>query len=373
MKNILNSFIYVAALSVLPVFAEPSGDRPNATHAWSVHDPNRPDPVKVETKEGKPPSDAKVLFDGTEKCFKENWRGPKGKVPGWKVADGIVTCVPSAGGVRTVEAFGDCQLHLEWKIEKGPDRNFGNSGVIFLDNLYEIQILESSNVAPSRSPWKAANYADGQAGSVYGQNPPMVQPCRKPGEWQTYDIIFHPPIYDGKRLVDPGSATVFFNGVLVQDCFPFQGHTGWCRRYGHASKSSGTIMLQNHGSPVSFRNIWIRSIPSRFADTVNGGLGLKMGDVAALRHKLAGESLALAGKTADVAEKYIRLWESFCYEPDRKTEKMIKALEADCIKAYKERKGTMADNAKRAAFQRFINMLVSGKWISANSPIKKML
>ena len=132
-------------------------------------------------------------------------------------------------------------------------------------------------------------------------------------------------------------------------------------------------MLQNHGSPVSFRNIWVRKIPSRFADTVNGGLGLKMGDVAALRHKLAGESLELAAKTQDPVEKYIRLWESYCYEPDRATAAKIEAAEAAAIAAYREKKGSMANDHHRGAFVRFVNMLVAGKWMSAASPVKKAL
>ena len=374
MKSILKKFIVpAAAAAALGAVAEPSGDRPDATHAWAVHDPNRPDPVKVDAQPGKAPSDAIILFDGTEENFRKNWSDQKGNQTKWKFADGFVTCVPGSGSAQTVESFADCQMHVEWKTPEGGDKSFGNSGVLFLDGLYEVQILESSNVQPSRSPWKEANYADGQAGAVYGQNPPIVQPCRKPGEWQTYDIVFHPPIYDGKRLVDPGSMTVFFNGVLVQDSFPFQGHTGWRRRLPHANKSAGKIVLQNHSSPVSFRNIWLRKIPSRFADTVNGGLGLKMGDVAALRHKLAGESLAQANETEDAVEKYIHLWESHCYEPNRETAAKIKAAEPDCIAAYKAKKGSMASKHRRDAFIRFVDMLVSSGWLTKHSPIKKAL
>ena len=376
MKNILKKYIVpAAAVAALGAVADPSGDRPDATHAWAVHDTNRPNPVRVDAQPGKPPSDAIVLFDGTEESFNANWKNQerKSKRLNWIVADGAVTCVPGKGSIMTKEKFADCQLHVEWKVPEKVDKDFGNSGIMFLDGLYEVQVLESSNVEPSRSLWKPTNYADGQAGAVYGQNPPLVQPCRKPGEWQTYDIVFHPPLYDGKRLVDPGSVTVFFNGVLVQDCFPFQGRTGWCRRFPHSDKTSGGILLQNHGSPVSFRNIWVRKIPSRFADTVNGGLGLKMGDVAALRHKLAGESLELAAKTQDAVEKYIRLWESYCYEPDRATAAKIEAAEAAAIAAYREKKGSMANDHHRGAFVRFVNMLVAGKWMSAASPVKKAL
>jgi len=377
MNSILKKYIIsAAAVAAFGAIAEPSGDRPDATHAWSVHDPNRPNPASVVAEPGKPPSDAIVLFDGTEDSFRKNWSDAKGNPVKWKFSDGIVTCVPSGGGAQTVESFGDCQMHIEWKTPENMNRNTsnsGNSGVLFLDGLYEVQIFDSHNVAESRSLWKEGNYADGQAGAIYGQNPPIVQPCRKPGEWQTFDIVFHPPIYDGKRLVDPGSATVFFNGVLVQDCFPFQGRTGWCRRFPHINKSAGKIVLQNHGCPVSFRNIWLRKIPSRFADTVNGGLGLKMGDVAALRHKLAGESLALADEATDPAEKYIRLWEAYCYEPDREIAAKIRAAEPDCIAAYKGKKDSLADKHRREAFVRFIKMLVSSKWMSRASLMKKAL
>ena len=378
MKSILKrTIVSAAAIAALGAVAEPSGDRPDATHAWSVHDPNRPIPANVVAEPGRPPSDAIVLFDGSQESFTANWNDAKrkDKAPRWTVADGIVTC-GGATGASTKEDFGDCQLHIEWRIPenlvRGTD-NSGNSGVMFLDGCYEVQIFDSHNVEPSHSLWKPGNYADGQAGAVYGQNPPIVQPCRKPGEWQTYDIVFHPPYYEGKRLVDPGSVTVFFNGVLVQDSFPFQGRTGWRHRFPHEMKSAGPIVLQNHGSPVSFRNIWLRKIPSRFADTVNGGPGVKQGDVAALRHKLAGESLKLADETSDPTEKYIRLWESYCYEPDRNTEAKIKAAEAAAVAAYTENKGTMADKDRRAAFARFVNMLVDGRWMSQTSPVKMAL
>ena len=371
-KTVLNPFLLAAAGAAMFAAAEPSGDRPDAAHAWAVHDVNRPDPVKVEAIPGRPPSDAIVLFDGTEESVRRNWRDRAGNPVKWIVKDGEFICTPGSGSAATAEKFSDCQLHVEWKTPVGDTTGWGNSGVIFLGN-YEIQILDSSNVKPSRSPWKEANYADGQAGAVYGQNPPIVQPCRNPGEWQSYDIVFHPPRFDGKRMVDPGSATVFFNGVLVQDDFPFQGHTGWCRRYPHGTISEGPISLQDHGRPVPFRNIWVRRIPSRYADTVNGGLGLKFGDVAKLRHRLAGESLAFADKASDPAERFIRLWEAFCYEPDSKVAARIKAVEAECVEALKARRGDFADQHRLQAFKRFVKMLEAGDWIDKEAPISKAL
>jgi hypothetical protein len=374
MKTAAGTFIWGAAAvcAASIASAEPSGDRPDARHAWAVHDVNRPDPVKVEARAGVPPSDALVLFDGTSASVAAHWRGAKGAPVKWVAKEGAFVCTPGSGGAYTARSFAHCQLHIEWKTPLNDVEGWGNSGVIFPGG-YEIQILDSSAVTPSRSLWKPANYADGQAGAVYGQNPPIVQPCRKPGEWQTYDIIFHAPIWEGARLVDPGSVTVFFNGVLVQDDFPFQGSTGWCRRFAHPRNASGPILLQDHGHPVAFRNIWVRDIPSRYADTVNGGLGLKYGDVAALRHRLAGESLALAGKTNDPGEKFIRLWESFCYEPDRDVMARIRATEKDCLAALAAPKGCFADPRRYRAFVRFITMLERENWIPKNGPLRKAL
>ena len=343
--------------------------RPDASHAWAVHDVNRPDPVKIDVQPDKPPSDAIVLFDGSEESVRRCWRDSKGGPTAWTIDGGAFVCTPGSGGASTAEEFADCQLHIEWRTPLDDAKGFGNSGVVFMGQ-YEIQILDSSDVKPSRSPWKPANYADGQAGAVYGQSPPLVQPCRRPGEWQTYDIVFHPPLREGRRLVDPGSATVFFNGVLVQDDFPLQGRTTWCRRLSHSDKSAGPLVLQDHGRPVAFRNIWIRRIPSRFADTVNGGPGVKKGDVAALRHRLAGESLALAREAADPAERFIRLWESFCYEPDSSLEPQIKACEDECVEALKARSGAFADAEKRAAFRRFVDMLRASGYIRTEDRFK---
>ena len=352
-------------------FAEPSGDRPDAFHAWSVHDVNRPDPVKVEVGRDGVPSDAIVLFDGTEASVAKHWRG-KGGPTKWTVADGTFVCTPGSGSAFTAESFGDCQLHLEFKTPKDDLYGWGNSGVIFMGQ-YEIQILDSSAVVPSRSPFKPANYADGQAGAVYGQNPPLVQPCRKPGEWQTYDIVFHPPRREGERLVDPGSATVFFNGVVVQDDFPFQGATTWCRRLPHSEKTEGPLHLQDHGHPVPFRNIWIRRIPSRFADELNGGLGVKRGAVAAKRNELARQALADAAATDDPAEKFIRLWESFCYEPDMKVRKAIVPATEALVAAVKANDARVCEQARFNALKRFVKMLVRQKFLDAGTPLEQAL
>ena len=358
----------IGGLSV--AVAEPSGDRPDARHAWSVHDVNRPDPVKVTADEGKPPSDAIVLFDGTAESVAKNWCDKNGEATKWKMEDGKFVCVPSSGPACTREKFADCQLHIEWMTPTGDDPGYGNSGVLLHDGAYEIQILDSYAIKPSKSPWKPANYADGQAGAVYGQSPCLVNPARKPGVWQTYDIVFHPPTWDGERLVDPGSFTVFFNGVLVQDHWPLEGTTTWCRRTKSWTKEKeGRLFLQDHGNPVPFRNIWIRRIPSRFADTTGGGPGTKAGDVAKLRHELADEAFKAAKAAADPAERFIRLWESFCYEPSSAVRKRIVPVEAECVKAVKS--GALKDGERRGALQRFVEMLVLGGWMEKDSELEK--
>jgi len=363
--------IIVSSLS-LALVAEPSGDRPDATHAWAVHDVNRPDPVKVEVGPNGIPSDALVLFDGSAASVAKNWRSTDGGPSKWAVQDGAFVCTPGSGGAFTAEKFGDCQLHIEFMTPQDDLYGWGNSGVIFMGD-YEVQILDSSAVKPSRSPFKPANYADGQAGAVYGQSPPLVQPCRRPGEWQTYDIVFHPPRREGARLVDPGSATVFFNGVLVQDDFPFQGATTWCRRLPHSEKSEGPLVLQDHGHPVPFRNIWIRRIPSRFADTLNGGLGVKRGAVAEKRHQLALEARAFADATDDKVEKLLRLWESFCYEPNMEVMKLIRPATDQVVAAIREKDPAVTAPERLNPLKRFVKMLVLGQWLKEGGELERAL
>ena len=363
----------VAALAAAQTFAEPSGDRPDATHAWAVHDVNRPDPVKIDVPAGGIPSDAIVLFDGTAESIAKNWRSKDGSACGWVSKDGEFTCVPGAGSAYTREDFADCQVHVEWKTPVDDLEGWGNSGV-FLMGCYEIQILDSSSIVPSRSPWKPANYADGQAGAVYGQHPPLVNPCRKTGEWQSYDIVFHPPRRENGRLVDTGSITVFFNGVLVQDNWSLEGKIQWCRRASeHPEGSVGPLRLQDHGHPVPFRNVWIRRIPSRYENTTCGGPYVKKDDVAALRHRLAGESLRFADGTDDPAEKFIRLWESYCYEPNAAVKARIPAAEAACVAALKAGDSRICELRRIGAVTRFVKMLVLGGWLEAGSALEKAL
>ena len=281
--------VMAVSTATTAVFAGLYGDTPDAKHAWAVHDLNRPVPVKITADPGQPPSDAVVLFDGTSL---DNWTSTKPDEPTkWKLADGAMESVKGAGYIRTKQAFGDCQLHVEWaspsKVE-GMGQGRGNSGV-FLMGSYEIQVLDSSETAvlPDGKNLNP-NYADGQASAVYAENPPLVNACRKPGEWQTYDIIFHQPIWADGKLKYPGSVTVLHNGVLTQDHWEMEGMTTHCHRRPLAPHEVKLpLQLQDHGNPVRYRNIWIREIPSRYANTTHGGPAANEADVTALRQKTA--------------------------------------------------------------------------------------
>jgi len=207
---------------------------------------------------GAPPSDAVVLFDGSEESFKMNWTDTKGGDSKWKVVDGALESVRRAGYVQSKEKFGSCQLHMEWaspaKVQ-GNGQGRGNSG-IFLMGTYEIQVLDS---------YENQTYADGQAGALYGRSKPKVNASRKPGEWQSYDIIFHQPQFDKDgKITKRATFTVLHNGVLIQDHTVLSGGTGWNGPHAateykaHADKLP--ISMQDHGNPVRFRNIWVREL-----------------------------------------------------------------------------------------------------------------
>lgn len=226
---------------------------------WKIHDLNRPVPPVVtpgtsSTQEtpGQPPSDAVVLFDGKDLS---HWLAKDGNAAKWKVEDGYMEVVPRTGEIHTKEAFGDCQLHVEFREPtppKGQSQERGNSGV-FLMGLYEIQVLDS---------YENKTYADGQASAVYGQYPPQVNASRPPGEWQAYDIIFHRPHFDASgKVLQPARVTVLHNGVLVQDNVELTGPTAHGERPPYqAGPDKLPLALQDHGNPVRYRNIWIREL-----------------------------------------------------------------------------------------------------------------
>ena len=226
---------------------------------WAIHDMNRPQPRVVQPgtggtdqQPGTAPSDAVVLFDGTGLS---RWRTDKGDPAQWKVEGGYVEVVKGTGDIHTAQPFGDCQLHIEWRTPvpaEGEGQERGNSGV-FLMGQYELQVLDS---------FDSQTYPDGQAGALYGQHPPLVNASRPPGAWQTYDVIFQGPRFaaDGK-LIQPAKATVFQNGVLVQNNSELTGPTAHKARPPYKQHPEKLpLKLQDHGNPVRYRNIWIREI-----------------------------------------------------------------------------------------------------------------
>lgn len=221
---------------------------------YRVHDPARPHPPVVTPGEapGAPPSDAVVLFD--KDLSKWAHRNDKGALvePKWVVRDGYFEAAPRSGALVTRESFGDVQLHLEWATPRDVTANSqgrGNSGVLLM-GLYEVQVLDS---------YDNPSYADGQAGALYGQWPPLANVARPPGEWQTYDIVFEAPRFQGDKLISPAYMTVFWNGVVVHNRKELSGSTVYkavAQYTPHAAELP--LMLQDHGNPVRFRNVWLR-------------------------------------------------------------------------------------------------------------------
>ena len=258
-KPALIFFISLIFFSVYIAGCQQSSTKPEDTKSeqqWKIHDPDRPLPLVVDPgPAGDPvsaPSDAIVLFDGSDLS---QWSDSKGQPARWKIENGYMEVVKKTGSIRTVRGFGDCQLHVEWSAPlpaTGEGQGRGNSG-IFLMDTYEVQVLDC---------YKNKTYADGMAAAVYGQYPPLVNACRPPGEWQTYDIIFRRPHFaEDDSLIRPARMTVFHNGILVQDNVELMGPTAWKKRAlykPHADKLP--LSLQDHGNPVRYRNIWIREL-----------------------------------------------------------------------------------------------------------------
>jgi len=231
------------------------------TGRWLIHDMNRPAPDIIEpatestqSKPGKAPSDAIVLFDGKDLS---QWTDTKGKTTKWVLGDGYMESVKDSGYIQSERQFGSCQLHVEFATPatvKGSSQGRGNSGV-FLMEQYEVQVLDS---------YDNRTYADGRCSALYGRAVPLVNACRKPGEWQSYDIIFHRPTFKNRKVDRKPTFTIFQNGVLVHDHVELQGGTGWDGPHAisnfrpHGDK--GPISLQDHGNPVTYRNIWIREL-----------------------------------------------------------------------------------------------------------------
>ena len=252
MKDKFSFGIGVVVLSSALIFL--AGCPGQSRYEWEVHDMSRPRPVVVTPGQNpsQPPSDAIILFDGTDLS---QWASTKDSGPAkWLLKEGYMEVTRETGDIRTKKAFGDYQLHIEWASPakvSGTSQERGNSG-IFLAGTYEVQVLDS---------YKNDSYPDGQASGIYGQKPPLVNACRPPGKWQSYDIIFHRPIFKNEKLVKPATVTVLQNGVLVQDNWTIQGITFHKQRAEyrpHADRMP--LKLQDHGNPVRYRNIWLREL-----------------------------------------------------------------------------------------------------------------
>lgn len=223
---------------------------------YVVHDGTRPQPPIITTGGAvvvKAPSDAKMLFDGKSL---DAWTTDGGPAK-WLVKDGALIASPP-GNLRTKESFGAVQLHFEWRLPAGrkvDGQSGGNSGV-FLMGLYEIQVLQSNN---------NKTYPDGQATALYGQLPPLVNATGPQGEWQSYDIAFEPPVYEGDKVVKPAKVTVMHNGVFTQNGEVFLGPTQHQKlaAYPPSHPKVGPIELQFHGDPMEYRNMWIRPLGER--------------------------------------------------------------------------------------------------------------
>jgi len=219
---------------------------------WTVHDPRRPVPRLVTPapyeRPFDPPSDAIVLFDGRDLS---KWTGRDG-VPKWKVENGYMEVVPKTGNIWTRDDFGDGHYHIEWAaptVIKGQGQGRGNSGV-FLMRLYEVQVLDC---------YDNVTYADGTTAAIYGQIPPRVRACRRPGEWQTYDIFWFGPRFDGDRLVQPARITVVYNGIPVHICQELLGPTEYRKLPAYRPHpDKAPLELQDHNDLVRYRNIWYR-------------------------------------------------------------------------------------------------------------------
>lgn len=261
MKNMIHVvFLSIAGLALVGLASVNNGPwgpvQTGLSTQWAIHDMTRPLPPVVNPGPAGPPvpspSDAVVLFDGKDLS---QWTDGKGEPAKWKVEEGYMEVVAKTGSIQTKNGFGDCQLHVEWaapSVVIGEGQERGNSGV-FLMNTYEVQVLDC---------FDNKTYADGMTASVYGQYPPLVNACRKPGDWQTFDIIFHRPLFDKDgKVLRPARMTVFHNGILVQDNVELSGPTAHQARPPYKLHGERLpLSLQDHGTPVRYRNIWIREL-----------------------------------------------------------------------------------------------------------------
>lgn len=246
MKKYFLSFCLLGSFSIVTM-AQRQGD-PKLTEVWNP----APKVITPGATAHNAPSDAIVLFGGTDA---NAWESVNGGAVKWKVEDNAITVAGGTGNIKSKQGFGDCQLHIEWRtpaIVKGEGQGRGNSGIFFM-GLYELQVLDNYN---------NVTYSNGQAGSIYKQRMPLVNASRKPGEWQTYDVVFTAPRFNEDGTVKAAARiTVLHNGVLVQNSIEIWGATeyiGTPSYSKHADKLP--FILQDHGDAVSYRNIWVREL-----------------------------------------------------------------------------------------------------------------
>ena len=254
MKNLVISILLllVSFISYGQKYQQhPEDMKPGMTELW--------DPevriIQPGEEPGMPPSDAIILFDGND--ISKEWTDSRGNPSGWIVENGSLVCVKGKGSIQTKRKFNDFQLHIEWRTPSpaiGKNQDRGNSGV-YLQGLYEVQVLDS---------YENRTYRNGQAGSIYKQYAPLVNACRKPGVWQTYDIIYTAPRFDDDSTVyfTPPRVTVIHNGVLIQNNVSLRGPTLYegIPEYSVRKHGPEPLLLQDHDHPVAYRNIWIREL-----------------------------------------------------------------------------------------------------------------
>ena len=357
-----------ASFSVLDA-ARFLGDPPDEHHPWAVHDVNRPQPPLVVPGEkcGDPPSDAVVLFDGS-RATAENWehvRPDDKRKNDWVFTEEYMQAVRGAGYIASKQAFGDCQLHVEWAAPeevRGNGQGRGNSGVFLMDGMVEVQVLDN---------YRNPTYADGTAGAVYGVMPPAVNALRPPGEWQSYDIIFRRPIVRDGEVLDPGRLTVLLNGVVIQDSTPLEGGGGYKKRQplDRVFPEKGRLKLQDHGNPVRFRNIWYRPLRPRALDGGTDGR-LSVEATMAKRTEIAG-SIREDAESMGGVDKALRLFESLIYREDAparaQAEKLVQEYLAEFAAAAPDESGSY--RGKMLELDRALQYLKKYQFIEENNEL----
>lgn len=249
----------VLALAACSAPVVPDGPAPRIAppaSSWRQHDMDRPQPPRVEP--GAVPADAIELIDPSLGA----WTHADGSPARWTHDGDALVIVPGTGDLQTRRSLGDLQLHMEWMPAREPQRtgqNRSNSGLVLMGGRYEIQILDS---------WESTTYADGRAAAIYGQFPPLADATRPPDEWQTFDLFFRRPRLDASgTVIEPARLTLLHNGVLVQNNEALVGETVWLQSlpYDEPHPEAGPLSLQDHGSPVRIRSLWVREIPERLA------------------------------------------------------------------------------------------------------------